>query len=262
MNILPTDAERRSHPRFAALSPALVVGEAGMVCPCLVEDLSGGGACITGAPGLVVGEMVRLLLQLPGRRPFSLDGRVVRRLPDAGPAARFGLSFARMTGPAVRSLDDTVASLQLDRLQGDALVLVVNGSTRSCATLVHDLHGMGHRAIGVTTCLDAIEWLLDGGGHIATALVDQVLGDGPGIELLTFLADEYPQVHRVLLCDPLRPLHPGAADDPYPASVLLPRPWARAQLQAALHLTGRLSPAECPPERTVLPAAATLQPKT
>ena len=227
--------ERRSHPRFASLSPALVVGEAGIAGQCLIEDLSIGGARITGAPGLVIGEVVRLLLQLPGRRPFSMDGRIARQLPDLGTViGRYGLSFARISGPAQRDLDATVAALQLTPAAPEAVVLVVDDSPRMCSALVHDLNEMGRKGIAVTTPLDAIEWLLDVGSHIDAAFVDVMLGAASGCDLLSFLADEYPQVRRVLMADPLHPAHLERMQRGAEPHATLAKPWGAQDLQRVL----------------------------
>jgi CheY-like chemotaxis protein len=232
MNKRSSDMERRQHPRFAALSPALVVGEGGVSGHCLVEDLSAGGARISGVPTLVVGEKIRLLLQLPGRGPFSLSGRVVRSFPDLGgqrgPA--FGVSFARVPDRVPETAEQTVSSLQKVHGVDDPVVLVVDESTRTCFTLVQDLLRVGRKAIAVTTPLDAIEWLLDGGSYFDIALVDVVLGNADGCDLLNFLADEYPEVRRVVMSDRLRSGQLDRAHQIAQPHAVLHKPWNVEQL--------------------------------
>jgi hypothetical protein len=204
----PLGEERRKHPRFAALSPAMIVGEGGITGHCLVEDLSAGGARVSGGPDLIVGEMVRLLLQLPGRGPFSMPGRVVRRFnearPGAGEGRAFGISFTRVSEPAMATHEATVSALKDQGALTEPVVLVVDESTNACFNLVQALHQVGRKAIAVTTPLDAIEWLLDGGSHFEMALVNTAHGTSDGCDLLAFLADEYPEVRRVLISDSMR----------------------------------------------------------
>ncbi|HET6344087.1 MAG TPA: PilZ domain-containing protein [Myxococcota bacterium] len=224
--------ERRKHPRFAALSPALVVGEGGVTGHCLVEDLSAGGARISGCPDLLVGEVVRLLLQLPGRGPFSLAGRVVRRLQESAPGrgVAFGISFARVPVNAGGTVEGTVQALAESHNPDDTVVLVVDHSTHTCLNLVQDLGRVGRKAIAVTTPLDAIEWLLDGGSHIDTALVDIVMGQSDGCDLLSFLADEYPGVRRVVISDPMRAFQLERARQLTSPHAVLSKPWNVDQL--------------------------------
>ena len=104
------------------------MGEGGVTSHCLVEDLSAGGARISGNPTLTVGEHVRLLLQLPGRGPFSLHGSVVRRFGDHSnqQAAAFGISFKQAPKRQSRSVEDTVAALQENNSGNESVVLVVD----------------------------------------------------------------------------------------------------------------------------------------
>jgi CheY-like chemotaxis protein len=183
------------------------VGEGGMTGHCLVEDLSSGGARVSGGPDLIIGEMVRLLLNLPGRGPFSMSGRVVRRFHEGRPSAEgraFGISFTRISEPATPSQEATVTAMREHHGLQEQMVLVVDESTRACFAMVQALQKVGRKAIAVTTPLDAIEWLLDGGSHFDVALVDIVQGQSDGCDLLSFLADEYPEVRRVLISDTMR----------------------------------------------------------
>ena len=223
--------ERRKHPRFAALSPAMIVGPNGVSGHCLVEDLSAGGARISGIFQLALGESVRLLLQLPGRGPFSLVGQVVRQFAAAGAnhPASYGVSFVAAPDAVTGTHDQTVTALRQVH-SVDPVVLVVDDSTRTCFSLVKDLHMAGRKAIAVTTALDAIEWLLDGASHIDIALVDVVLGNADGCDLLNFLADEYPQVRRVLMSDSLHMPEVRRVQEDTRPHLVLHKPWSSHQL--------------------------------
>ena len=90
---------------------------------------------------------------------------------------------------------------------------------------------VGRKAIAVTTPLDAIEWLLDGGSHFDTALVDVMLGNADGVDLLNFLADEYPEVRRVLMSDPMRTPQLERARQLTQPHAVLSKPWNAEQLK-------------------------------
>jgi hypothetical protein len=229
-------AQKRLHPRFSALSPAMVVNAQGLAHHCLVENLSSGGASLTSAMALAVGEHVRLLLQLPGRAPFSLGGRIVRHhgnRPHADDAQVYGIAFdgshqahhaANWSAPA--SVQHTVADLAAHAPVQESLTLVVHSAPEKSAALVHDLMRTGRRAIAVTTALDAIEWLLDGSSHFSSAVVDIACARTEGCDFLAFLADEYPEVRRVVLHDGSLTQKSQSGD----VHGVLTYPWTDAQL--------------------------------
>lgn len=218
--------EKRHHPRFLALSPALVVGANGVCSQCLVEDLSTSGARISGAALLQEGERVRLLLQLPGRGPFSLAARVVRRLQSRETnTASFGVVFEGQPDVSATTEAETVAKLRNRPHAAEPVILVVDDSAQICHNLVRDLMQVGRRAIAVTTPLDAIEWLLDGGSHFDVALVDVLLSNASGCDLLGFLAEEYPEVRRVVMSDPMRSMHVGRVLEVAQPHGVLYKPW-------------------------------------
>ncbi len=231
----PETDNKRVHPRFLALSPALVVGSGGVCGQCLVEDLSASGARVSGAALLQIGERVRLLLQLPGRRPFSLQGRVVRRLESRETnVASYGVVFESLPSAGMDSAAETVANLYTRQGGAEPVILVVDDSATTCHNLVRDLMRVGRQAIAVTTPLDAIEWLLDGGSHFDVALVDVLLNNASGCDLLGFLAEEYPEVRRVVMSDPMRGAQAERARRlSQPHGVLL-KPWDHDTLLHAL----------------------------
>jgi CheY-like chemotaxis protein len=227
--------EKRVHPRFLALSPALVVGAGGVCGQCLVEDLSASGARVSGATLLRIGERVRLLLQLPGRRPFSLQACVVRRLESTETnVASYGVVFDSRPSLGMDSAAETVANLRARQSNVQPVILVVDDSAATCHNLVRDLMQVGRQAIAVTTPLDAIEWLLDGGSHFDVALVDVLLNNASGCDLLSFLAEEYPEIRRVVMSDPMRGLQAEKAQRLAQPHGVLHKPWDHDTLMHAL----------------------------
>ena len=229
-------SDSRSYPRFAVLSPALVVGESGVSGHCLVEDLSSGGARLSQAPLLVVGEVVRVLIQLPGRSPFSLLARVARRLASApgAPGHTFAVWFSRGGARAGAPVPEEAGGLGQPLALREATVLVVDESLPVCMRLVQDLLSMGRRAIAVTTPLDAIEWLLDGGSHFDAAVVDVMADQNGGCDLLSFLADEYPAIDRIVMADGANAEAVACAQQTSGTHRLLAKPWQLQTLKLAL----------------------------
>jgi PilZ domain len=69
---------RRRHLRAQILATVTLCQEGRFLGIYLVENLSAGGALITGDPILAVGTRVQALVHIAGRRPISTPGHVKR----------------------------------------------------------------------------------------------------------------------------------------------------------------------------------------
>lgn len=106
--------DRRSRPRAELSSPCFLLLDGQPVGPFLVENLSAGGAMLTGGTSLPAGATVFLQLQLPGRRdPMSVAATVVRG-PEATPR---GASFAVEFRDLAPEDEDAIQSAVLEALE-------------------------------------------------------------------------------------------------------------------------------------------------
>ncbi len=78
-----------------------------------VKNLSAGGALLFGDPSLAPGASVRVLLELPRRRPIALTARVLRKQTVAGGTPAFAVAF-RNVNPRT---EDAIHNAVLARLE-------------------------------------------------------------------------------------------------------------------------------------------------
>ncbi len=115
------------------------------------------------------------------------------------------------------------------------LTLIVDENTESCAALTCELGLLSRNAVAVHTPLDAISWLHADGVCVESIAVGTKFADMDGLDLLEFVALDFPTVRRVLIVQGDQDLQ-RTADA---AHAVLKEPWGREALERAF-------PAEAP----------------
>jgi hypothetical protein len=165
----------------------------------VVHDLSMRGCLLGGGEPRRVGEQLELLLHLPRRNSLAVRA-TVRRVLDG----RMGLSFEYTTPRA----DDCIQELVLEafatlRAQAQGSVaLVVEPSTIARKELVQTLAKCGQLAVGVATPLDAVQLLMEQGERVESAFIEAHSHYLPSLELIEYLSQHHPRVHRILIGSP------------------------------------------------------------
>jgi CheY-like chemotaxis protein len=202
----------------------------------LVDNLSVGGALLTGGPLLSIGQELRVTLQLDKHAIGPLRAEMVRREGPSGEAV--GIAFAALTVAE----EDAIQQAILDALEAEVSgrraqrALVVDDSVHVRQSLMHDLVSLGHSAIAAATPLEAMMRLEDPQAEFDIVLVDLCSKTVDGLALLRYLAEHHPCTRRVLMSGDVRPDQlklarlTGQADD------VLPKPWDR---QALARVCGR-----------------------
>jgi hypothetical protein len=120
-----------------------------------------------------------------------------------GAVGSMGLRFEHTPPKAEDCIQDfvveTFASAQAD---DGRITLVVEPRHVERQMLVRTLRELGRRAIGVATALDAVQLLGKEGEHIDTVFVEAESASLPSLELVEFLAHNYPRIRRVLVGEP------------------------------------------------------------
>ena len=193
----------------------------------IVENLSLGGAYLSGGPAVRPGEDVKLVLQLP-RGPIDVHGAVLRsdaQARDWSLAVRFE-KVSRRTAEAIGAAVATAleeATRQASS-RDEPTVLVVDDSLLVREALMRDIRCAGWEAACFSTSLDALDFLHRPESRIEVALID-LLGTHGGRDLFMFLADEKPGIRRVLMSDAARRSSEDVADAVARADAFLPKPW-------------------------------------
>ncbi|MBI5479920.1 MAG: PilZ domain-containing protein [Deltaproteobacteria bacterium] len=105
--------ERRRHPRSEVVATAVVLATNKYAGHYLVENLSAGGALLVGDAELEPGERLKMLLQLPGRKPISLSAEVVRRQVNDAQECLFAVAFRHLSA----GIEDTIQQVVLATLE-------------------------------------------------------------------------------------------------------------------------------------------------
>jgi CheY-like chemotaxis protein len=228
--------ERRLYVR--ARVPAAATAWIGGICKgsYLLDNLSLGGAYLTGGPAIRTGTQVKLHLELPGGTAVEVNGTVLRsdrQVRDFAVAVVFeALSEAAriaIGGAVTASLD---AAARESLAHPSPAVLVVDHSLLVREKLIRDIRTAGVEAISFSTSVDAIEFLHRPDCRVRLALVD-LAGVPSGKAVIEFLADQRPSTHRVLLSDAAEPAAPPG-DAPVSAGDRADRAGAEAPVDAVL----------------------------
>jgi CheY-like chemotaxis protein len=225
--------ERRSHERGRIAAIAIVWSQDRGPVRYVVEDLSAGGALLSGGPELSLGDKVALSLHVAGVHLVDLRAEAIRHTPTRGTAVAFR---------DVRALDeDMIQQTVLGALEafrcGDCPsrhVLVVDDSESVCKTLQRELGDLGHHVACAWTLEQASVKINDPYVRFDIAIVDLSVGELEGLDLLKTIAASHPGVHRVLMSGRVSHDQLKLAKVMGRADVILPKPWTRRALLAAM----------------------------
>lgn len=228
--------ERRKWPRaqFSAMARVSLPDRPSEVFG--IHNLSAGGALLEGDGGFVVGDTIEILIELPGYDYVSMDARVLRVEKNERGNPIFAVTFPGIDA----ALEDAIHNAVLDHLeeihtQRAPLVLVVDSNQKVCHNLSRDLEAHDRVVLSALSSRDAIDLLRSDTSRFDTTFVDLFPGRTDGIELLTFLRESYPSIHRILMVSKSAE---GLSDEYHSAvkiaHAVLRKPWKRIGLMAVL----------------------------
>lgn len=206
--------------------------------PYVVNNLSAGGALLSGIEPLPIGASLHLDLRLPGRRPIGITGVVVRAQGSAADgSASFAIAF-REVGPDLHGVIQQAVTAALERSRAIAVpvVLALSHPPPEPGGLERHLETLGRRLRSASTPLDALRLLQDPHGGVEVALVGLTFGRASGCEVLTFLAEHFPEVRRVFVASAIEAAKLERDRASCPVHAILVEPWNREQLETALGL--------------------------
>jgi len=200
-----------------------------------VQNLSAGGALLTGRRDVAVDERVRVLLPLPGRAPLVVDGKIARRATAGSDLVVLAVQFRHRSPSSEDAIQEALVRELSRRAELETpSVLVVQDSAELSERLRSDLASLGRRVHVATTPLDAIRWLEDPVERVDVAFVDVSAGDVDGLGLMRFLHEEHPTVRRVLVQGAVRPSVADLMETSKVVHRVLAEPWDKTALTEAL----------------------------
>jgi CheY-like chemotaxis protein len=225
--------ERRRHERGKVAAIAIVWSDERGPLRYLVEDLSASGVLLGGGPELPIGHRLGLSLHVAGVHLLDLRGEVIRQ------------SGARAIAVAFRDIkpidEDTIQQAVLGALEAyrrgecpSRHVLVVDESEAVCKALQRDLTELGHHVVYAWSSAQAAARIHDPYVRFDIAVVDLSVGTVDGLDLLQQAASLHPGVHRILMSGRVSHDQLKLAQIMGKADVILPKPWTRRALLAAM----------------------------
>jgi CheY-like chemotaxis protein len=202
----------------------------------LVENLSIGGALLTGGPLLSIGQSIRITLQLERRTIGPLVGEMIRQTHAADSVVAIAFRGIAVTD------EDAIQQALLEALESEkragvpaCRALVVDGSAQVRQLLLRDLASLGHHAIAASTPLEATMRLADPAAEFDIVLADLGSSAVDGLALLRYVAEHHPHSRRILMSGQVRLDQLKLATAAGEAHGVLAKPWDRGALSAILH---------------------------
>lgn len=200
-------AERRRFARIDLPATAMLLQRGGQVGRFTVQNLSAGGALLTGACDVLRSAPLRVLLELPTGEAVAV-GAHVRRRARTGDMVALAVAFRHISAASEDRIQDALLEL-LDRTHraDHPAVLVVDASPEHRADLILRIDALARRVLSAEAPLNALRILDDPDENIDALLVrdstDPERPDErrPGLELLEHVAESYPGVLPLLMVE-------------------------------------------------------------
>ncbi len=229
------ESERRRHTRAVVRASAVLLRDGESLGSFRVINASVGGLLLGGSTPAPLGTQVEAVLRLGPDRTLRVQSVVCREQASRDGSA-FAVSFLDLSAEDEARIQ-TAVDVFLERVRS-ASVLVVDDSREVGAALSLELGRLGQSSHAVQTPLEAV-CLLEDRNQVAIAIVDLVLGNEHGLDLIAYLADRHPRVRRVLMSGHAHPAqlalarHGAARSAPHE---VLAKPWTHSTLARAVGL--------------------------
>jgi CheY-like chemotaxis protein len=192
-------ADKRQYQRISLAATSWLTFRGALLGPLLVENISLGGAMLSGSPSLPVGSDVGVILVPHGHPTLRLRGRVLRQ-STTGSRETIALAFEPMPLATEAHLQRFLsASTKQLRPTAAPSVLVVDRSEQVRRAMQRILARSGRSTLHAQTQLDAVRWADEPNVRMDTVVVGQALNSAGQQPLLRYFAEKKPWVHRVLL---------------------------------------------------------------
>lgn len=196
-----TRFDRRAHDRVSLPATATLLQRGDVVGRFTVQNLSAGGALLTGAREVHGVRPLRLVLELPSGERLTV-GAHVRRRANVGSVVALAVAFRHLSQSSEDRIQDAVLEVIDRAYRADhPAVLVVDASEAARLELAARLHEMGYRVVPCAAPLTALQLLEDPEERIRAVLVRDAPGARPGPELLEWVAETFEGVRPILLVE-------------------------------------------------------------
>ncbi len=176
---------------------AMLLQRGGAVGRFTVQNLSAGGAILTGAHDVRRSAPLRVVLELPSGESLSVGAHVRRRAITGGLVA-LAVAFRHVSEASADRIQDALLELLDAKNRADhPAVLIVEPSREQRSALAARVMELGRRALAVEAPLNALRVLDDARENVDAVLIRQ----GDGVALLELVAQQYEGVRAIMLVD-------------------------------------------------------------
>jgi hypothetical protein len=227
--------DRRDHHRVDLDGRAVLFQRGDPVGQYTLENLSAGGAMISGEGAPRPGHLVHVLIDLAaGDETMSLTGSV-RRVRDDGNGAGVALAFPSLSADQQDAIQDAVLRALLRRNAGALRLplLIFEPRRRVREEIEAEIRSFGIPVKGVDSLAEAVRELEDEETEYAGLVIHSVTHDSRAMDVVEFFAKS-DSLRTIILPEPNGTLCERAERLAKLPQVSVPRIWSRSELRRAL----------------------------
>jgi hypothetical protein len=227
--------DRRSNHRVDLDGRAVLFQRGDRVGQYTLENISAGGAMVTGGRDLRPGHLVHLLIDLEsGGETMSLTGSV-KRVRGNSNGAGLAISFPILSADQEDAIHNAVLRtlLRRDGLDAQRPFLVFEPRRRVREEIEAEIRSFGLPVAGVDSLADAVRELENEETEYAGLVIHSVTHDASSMEVVEFFTRSE-ELRTIILPEPDGELCENAKRLTKLPQVRVPRIWSRAELRRAL----------------------------
>ena len=230
-----TERDRRTNHRVDLDGRAILFQRGDHVGQYTLENISAGGAMVSGDRDLRPGHLVHLLIDLEtGEDTMSLTGSV-RRLRDKNNGVGLAIAFPVLSADQEDTIHNAVlrALLRRDANTAQRPLLVFEPRRRVREEIESEIRSFGLPVFGVDSLADAVRELENEETEYAGLVIHSVTHDARAMEVVEFFTRSE-SLRTIILPEPDGALCERAQRLAKLAQVRVPRIWSRSALRRAL----------------------------
>jgi len=227
--------ERRGHHRVDLDGRALVLQRGNVVGRYSLENLSAGGAFVSGEKAVRPGHLVHVLLDLAlGEPALSVTGSV-HRVENGGSGVSLALHFPALSADQEDAIHDAVLRTLLRRRDHAERppILVFEPRRRVREEIEAEIRSFGLPVVCVDTIEGAVREIEDEEVEYAGVVIHSVTHDSAAMDVVEFFTRNE-GMRTIILPEPDGELTERAKRVASLPSTCVPRIWSRSELRRAL----------------------------
>lgn len=192
--------DRRKHLRaYIPIAATLKCHRAPIPQDGLLQNLSEGGALVACRSEFELGELLQIVLHMPGGGDIRMQAVATRSGRYSDNTAYVAVAFQPPMQQAAQVIDEYIRSEAANR--HSRAVLVIDGLSERLRLASELLVTRGYRPLLATTALQVTSLLETESDSVVLALIGSTLQSGSVIALVEWLGETYPTLHRAILGD-------------------------------------------------------------